>query len=91
MNRVPLFDAQVREAFWRLAGQFSLLLSFLFIVVELPPEWNRLVSEEDVSDAKLLHYTIGIPAFPGYEKQDGAEEWWREFQMATEPVRSYGA
>lgn len=58
---------------------------------ELPPEWNRLVSEEDVSDAKLLHFTIGAPCFPGYEKQDGADEWWREFQMATEPVRSYGA
>ncbi len=42
MNRVPFFDAQVREAFWRLAGQFSLLLSFLFIVVELPPEWKNL-------------------------------------------------
>jgi hypothetical protein len=42
MNRVPFFDAQVRESFWRLAGQFSLLLSFLFIVVELPPEWKNL-------------------------------------------------
>lgn len=42
MNRVPLFDAQVRDVFWQLAGQFSLLVSFVLIVVEVPPEWKNV-------------------------------------------------
>lgn len=59
---------------------------------ELPADWNWLVGEQEPNEAaRLLHFTIGLPAFPGYEKQDGAEEWWREFQLTTEPVRSYGA
>jgi len=42
MNRVPLFDAQVRDVFWQLAGQFSLLVSFVLIVVEVPPELKNV-------------------------------------------------
>lgn len=41
----------------------------------LPPEWNVLVGEEPVTDAKLLHYTLGIPAFSHYASWDGSEQW----------------
>lgn len=32
-------------------------------VGELPPEWNRAVGYVDTADAKLLHYTQGIPCW----------------------------
>lgn len=44
-------------------------------VGELPPKWNRLVGEQDVSDAALLHYTLGVPGFKHYADCDSAEHW----------------
>ena len=42
----------------------------------LPLEWNWLVGEYPPNpQAKLLHYTIGIPAFAEYAECDGAAEW----------------
>lgn len=41
----------------------------------LPPEWNVLVGEETAEHPKLLHYTLGIPAFPHYQDCEYAEEW----------------
>lgn len=40
----------------------------------LPPEWNHLVGE---MDPKLVHFTLGIPAFQHYRSCDFAEEWRR--------------
>lgn len=43
---------------------------------ELPKEWNILVGEQEIPrDAKLLHYTLGIPGFAHYANQDGSEYW----------------
>lgn len=52
---------------------------------ELPLEWNWLVNEYDHnSDAKLLHYTLGIPAFKAYRNSDHAEDWWEEYNAMVE-------
>lgn len=42
----------------------------------LPPEWNWLADEYGPNpDAKLLHWTAGIPAFPHYSNADHADDW----------------
>lgn len=42
----------------------------------LPGEWNHLVREYAANpQAKLAHYTLGIPAFICYAKDEFAEEW----------------
>ncbi len=54
---------------------------------ELPKGWNHLVAELDPDpDAKLLHYTLGIPAFDHAEPLEGAEEWWQELAMSRQPI-----
>jgi len=43
---------------------------------ELPPEWNHLVGYDKPNpDAKLVHYTQGVPAFPETADCEHAEEW----------------
>jgi len=43
---------------------------------ELPDQWNWLVDEYGADrDAKLLHWTAGIPAFPHYANAPMADEW----------------
>ena len=55
---------------------------------ELDPKWNRLVSEQPVSDGdRLLHFTVGTPCFDGYEDQDGADEWRETRDRALKPMR----
>lgn len=50
----------------------------------LPLVWNWLVDEyEHNDDAKLLHYTLAIPAIHGYEDSDHAKEWWDEYHLMT--------
>ena len=44
---------------------------------ELPPEWNALSGEQDISCASLVHYTLGIPGFEHYRHCDGAAHWHR--------------
>lgn len=45
-------------------------------VGELAPEWNHLVGVEPESeDAKIVHFTLGIPRMPGYENCEYADEW----------------
>lgn len=44
----------------------------------LPPEWNWLVDEYGVNEnAKLLHWTAGMPGFTNYRDAMYAEEWRR--------------
>lgn len=53
---------------------------------DLPVEWNKLVSEQELSDEdRLRHFTIGTPCFEGYEKQEGAGEWFNELDAAMAP------
>lgn len=43
---------------------------------ELPSEWNHLVGEYAPNPkAKLVHYTLGVPAFDYYSDCEHADEW----------------
>lgn len=49
------------------------------LIGELPAEWNHLVGvQPDNQDAKVLHYTLGIPSMPGYARCPRANDWWAE-------------
>jgi hypothetical protein len=50
-----------------------------FRVGHLPLAWNHLVSEyEPNPQAKLAHFTIGLPIWPEYENCEYAPEWRKE-------------
>lgn len=56
------------------------LLEFGFLneslIGELPPQWNRLVDEgQPGDDAKVLHWTAGVPAFECYRDAPFADAW----------------
>jgi hypothetical protein len=60
----------------------SFLHRFEFIperyIGELPVEWNHLADEYGVDDnAKLLHWTCGIPGFGHYMNAPHADKWFR--------------
>lgn len=66
---------------WRHAGDAldSLQLKFIDddLIGELNPNWNWLVDEYGPNpDAKVLHWTAGIPAFPHYRNAPHADEWF---------------
>jgi hypothetical protein len=51
---------------------------------ELPKEWNWLVDEfGDNADAKLLHWTAGIPGFTKYAEAPMAAEWFAAHARAN--------
>jgi hypothetical protein len=41
----------------------------------LPREWNWLDEYGENDDAKLVHYTNGIPGFRHYAEAPHAKEW----------------
>lgn len=46
------------------------------LIGELPPQWNRLVDEgQPEGDAKVLHWTGGVPAIDFYKNAPAAEKW----------------
>lgn len=46
---------------------------------ELAPEWNHLVGERPANpEAKLVHFTAGLPNQTGYENCEFADEWRAE-------------
>lgn len=46
---------------------------------ELPKEWNWLVQEDGPNpDAKLLHYSIGVPLFPAHANSPHAADYDRQ-------------
>jgi hypothetical protein len=49
---------------------------------EIPPEWNALSGEQDLSGANLIHYTLGVPALEHYHHCDGALNWHRAHRHA---------
>lgn len=66
------------EAVEKMTG--SDLHRFSFIgdryIGELPAEWNWLPQEQGENpEAKLIHYSIGIPAFPAYTNTEHADDW----------------
>ncbi|WP_440221837.1 hypothetical protein ACQQ2N_12135 [Dokdonella sp. MW10] len=49
------------------------------VIGELPREWNVLVDEgQDDTNAKILHWTAGIPAFHHYRNAPHADTWRAE-------------
>lgn len=54
-------------------------------VGELPGEWNRAVGYEPIGDAKVLHYTAGIPVFAETRHLGGEEQWtyWANIARGT--------
>ena len=52
---------------------------------ELPPEWNKLVLEQD-GKAKLYHYTIGTPCFQDYANCEHSDKWWGAYDRACQPL-----
>lgn len=58
-------------------------------VGSLPLEWNWLVGEyEKNPDARILHYTNGLPCFLDYQDCDHADLWWKEYASMMEPVQN---
>lgn len=52
---------------------------------ELPIEWNWLPDEHGENpDARLIHFTAGVPAFPGHADAPMADEWRAALAAATE-------
>lgn len=50
----------------------------------IPSEWNHLVGEYDYrDDAKLVHYTLGVPGFEYYVRCDYHESWNESLLSAT--------
>lgn len=53
----------------------------------LPKEWNRCIGYEDVEDAKLHHYTKGIPV---WKETEGLEpNLWHQYWRASNSTVSY--
>lgn len=47
-------------------------------VGELPPDWNHLVGEYAPNpEAKIAHFTVGLPIWPEYRHCEFAGEWFR--------------
>lgn len=54
---------------------------------DLPREWNHLVGyDKERDDAKLIHYTQGIPCFPETNDCEKANEWHTEHKMMNGAV-----
>jgi lipopolysaccharide biosynthesis glycosyltransferase len=41
----------------------------------LPAQWNALIGEQYCPDAKLAHYTLGVPGFKRYRQEQHACGW----------------
>ena len=58
-------------------------------IKHLPPEWNVLVGEQPYNpNAKLCHWTLGVPGMDAYANTDYADEWFDELKRATYVVPS---
>ncbi len=54
-------------------------------VGELPPEWNCLIDEgQSDENAKVIHFTNGIPAFPHYRNIRRSKDWFAQFESMTQ-------
>jgi len=57
------------------------------VIGGLPSEWNHLVGyDKPRSDAKMVHFTQGIPCWPETEDCEYAEHWNRELEYAGSTV-----
>lgn len=54
------------------------------LIGELPSAWNWLAQEHGENpEAKLIHYTAGVPAFPHYFDTPMADAWRKEASHIT--------
>lgn len=52
-------------------------------VGSLPPEWNHLVGyDKPRDDAKLIHFTQGVPVWPETQGCEYTKEWFNEVAFA---------
>lgn len=80
-NWASAFIADCSAPEWQRASNDRETLQFRFIedrrIGSLPAVWNWLADEHGPSnDAKVLHWTSGIPAFPAHAKVAHADEWF---------------
>lgn len=49
------------------------------LIGDLPPQWNYLCDEPNqTGPAKVAHFTLGLPIFPGFEDCQFVEDWYAE-------------
>jgi hypothetical protein len=46
------------------------------LIGELPKDWNVLIGEQENKNAKIAHYTLGIPEFDHYQNCDFSKQWF---------------
>lgn len=55
----------------------------------LPPQWNVLVDEgQDLAEAKILHWSNGLPTFIHYRNARASKDWHNEFDSMTQGMAS---
>jgi hypothetical protein len=82
-------NAQLTPAF--VQNNFKTLPKFSWLggydskmIGDLPPEFNHLVMyDEPNPDAKVIHFTAGIPIWPETSGCEHTETWVEEMQFAT--------
>jgi len=53
----------------------------------LPKEWNHLVGYDQPNpEAKIIHYTQGVPIWPETKDCELSELWWNEFKLMNSSV-----
>jgi hypothetical protein len=58
---------------------------------ELPAEYNHLVAEQPFNpEAKIAHFTLGIPGFEHYRHADYAQEWTDTLKNAARGLQYLG-
>ncbi len=56
-------------------------------VGEFPEQWNHLIGyRPPMPDAKLVHFSMGIPVWPETAKSEFAKEWWDTFKRMNSTV-----
>lgn len=54
------------------------------LIGSLPKEWNWLADEDGVNpDAKVLHWTAGVPGFPLYKHAPHSAMWFRQLERVN--------
>lgn len=61
-------------------------LSWAKTIGSLPSSWNHLVGYDPKQDAKIVHFTQGIPCFPEVQGCEYTDEWMREAQIVSSAV-----
>jgi hypothetical protein len=55
-------------------------------VGSLPSAWNHLVGYDSPQEAKVVHFTQGIPCFPEVQGCEYTDEWMKEAQIVSSAV-----